>query len=153
MVKQIISLFMLGLPMLVYSQTSVNSSSSTKTSSNGYSMTHVIGQVARNTSKNGQLSAGVLSKYTVTATTGLDLVDMALLSIYPNPTEDVLLLKTSMQEGLSYMLSSSEGKILFSEKIVEEETAVDFSQFSAGIYYLTLRQQGKVIKTFSIIKK
>lgn len=152
MVKQILLLTALGIPLLVYSQTSAYSSVGEK-SENGLTLSHVLDYKANVESADGSLSTGPMAQYTVAATTGLDLMDVTLMSVYPNPTADVLVLKTGELSNVSFLLSDAEGRILQRSKISSVETSIDFSSYASGVYHLTLTQKGKAIKTFSIIKK
>lgn len=152
MVKQILLLTALGIPLLVYSQTSAYSSVGEK-SENGLTLSHALDYKANVESADGMLSMGPMAQYTVAATTGLDLVDVTLLTVYPNPTADVLVLKTGELSNVSFLLSDAEGRILQRSKISSVETSIDFSSYASGVYHLTLNQKGKAIKSFSIIKK
>lgn len=152
MVKPFLLIILLGVPMLCFSQSSIYSSSGEVTQ-NGMTMSHVIGSVANIESEDGMLSTGAMAQYSVAATTGLDLVDVTLLSVYPNPTADVFVLRTGELKNLSYTISNAEGAVIYSSTIQEEETFIDFSRYSVGVYYLSLTQEGKMVKSFSIIKK
>lgn len=152
MIKRILLLTTLGIPMLGYSQSNTYGSLGEK-SENGLSVSSVLDYKLNAESSDGQLSTGPLAHYTVAATTGLELVDVTLLSVYPNPTADVLVLKTGGLKNASFSVCNAEGAVLFSSSVRRDETSIDFSDYAAGVYYLTLTQKGKVIKTFSIIKK
>ncbi len=152
MVKQFLLFTLLCVPMLGYAQANTYGSLGEKTQ-NGLTLSHVLDYKANVESADGMLSTGPMAHYTVAATTGLDLEDVTLLSVYPNPTTDVLVLKTGELSNVSFLLSDAEGRILQRSKISSVETLVDFSGYASGVYHLTLTQKGKSIKTFSIIKK
>lgn len=152
MVKQILVLTALGIPLLGYSQASTYGSVGENTQ-NGLTLSHVLDYKANVESADGLLSTGPMAHYTVAATTGLDLVDVTLLSVYPNPTTDVLVLKTGELSNVSFLLSDSDGRTLQKIEVSSSETSVDFSGYASGVYHLTLTQKGKSIKSFSIIKK
>lgn len=152
MIKRILLLTSLGIPFLCYSQSNIYGSVGEK-SENGLSVSSVLDYKLNAESADGQLSTGPLAHYTVAATTGLELVDVTLLSVYPNPTADVLVLRTGELKNASFSVSNAEGATLFSAAVRGEETSIDFSGYAAGVYYLTLTQKGRAIKTFSIIKQ
>ncbi len=153
MVKQILLLTALGIPLLVYSQTSAYSSVGEK-SENGLTLSHVLDYKANVESADGSLSTGPMApQYTVSATVGLDLVDVTLMSVYPNPTADVLVLKTGGLSNVSFLLSDAEGRILQRSKISSVETSIDFSSYASGVYHLSVKQDGKTVKTFQIVKR
>ncbi len=138
--------------MLGYSQAYTYGSVGEKTQ-NGLTLSHALDYKTNVESADGLLSTGPLAQYTVAATTGLDLEDVTLLSVYPNPTADVLVLKTGELSNVSFLLSDAEGRTLQRSKISSGETSIDFSSYASGVYHLTLTQKGKAIKSFSIIKK
>lgn len=152
MVKQFLLFTLLGVPMLGYSQAYTYGSVGEKTQ-NGLTLSHALDYKANVESADGMLAMGPMAQYTVAATTGLELVDVTLLSVYPNPTADVLVLKTGELKNLSFTVCNAEGAMLFSATVRGEETSVDFFGYASGVYYLTLTQKGKSIKSFSIIKK
>lgn len=138
--------------MLGYSQAYTYGSVGEKTQ-NGLTLSHALDYKANVESADGMLAMGPMAQYTVAATTGLELVDVTLLSVYPNPTADVLVLKTGELSNVSFWLSDSEGRTLQKSEVSTSETSVDFSGYASGVYHLTLTQKGKAIKSFSIIKK
>lgn len=152
MVKKILLLTALGIPLLGFSQATTYGSVGENTQ-NGLTLSHALDYKANMESADGMLSTGPMAHYTVAATTGLDLVDVTLLTVYPNLTADVLVLKTGELSNVSFLLSDAEGRILQRSKISSGETSIDFSSYASGVYHLTLTQKGKAIKTFSIIKK
>ncbi len=84
MVKRFLFLTLLmGVPLVAHSQTGVYSSSA-ESAKNGKTFSHVVGGVANVESEDGMLSVGPYVGYTVTTLTGFVLVDVSLLSVYPN---------------------------------------------------------------------
>lgn len=152
MVRQFLLTTLLCMPLLGYSQATVYSSSAESTQ-NGLTMAHVIGSMAYADSEDGMLSTGPLAQYSVAATTGLNLVDVTLLSAYPNPTADVLVLRTGELKNVTYAISDASGKQLQTAKVKSEEAQIDFSHYVQGVYYMSVVQDGHVLKTFSIVKK
>jgi 1,4-alpha-glucan branching enzyme len=70
--------------------------------------------------------------------------------IYPNPTTDKITLKLN-GEKTQISIEDLWGKTLFSTKTQENESIIDLSNFSAGMYLLRTTQKGKT-RTTKIIK-
>ena len=152
MVKQILLTTLVGVPLLGFSQANVYSSVGENTQ-NGLTLSYVVDDMASIESEDGMLSTGAMAQYSVAATTGLDLVDVTLLSVYPNPTADVLVLRIGELKNVTYAISDASGKQLRTAKVKSEEERIDFSHYVQGVYHLSVVQDGRVLKTFSIVKK
>lgn len=155
MIRKILLLTtLMGGSSMLYSQGSIYTSVE-ENAENGMTFSHVVGGLANMESLDGRISTGSLFQYQyeITTTTGTELVDVALLSVYPNPTKDILILKTGELKNVTMILSNAEGKQLKMTDILEYETSIDFSSYGEGVYYLSLIQNNTKIKSFSIIKK
>ena len=153
MLKQLLLLTTLaGVPVLCHSQSNIYSSANER-SEDGMTLYHVVGNMAALESEDGALSTGNLIPYSVATTTGLDLTDVSLLTVYPNPTKDVLVLTTGELKNLTMTLTNAEGQQLLSAQVRDSETRIDFSRYASGLYHLTLTQGETIVKSFSIIKK
>jgi hypothetical protein len=80
-----------------------------------------------------------------------DISEDNLYSIYPNPTNDVLIINA--EKGLigeNYFLEDNLGKTILRGKITAETTGIDVNQLTEGIYFLkvgkNLQQVTKIIK-------
>ena len=73
-------------------------------------------------------------------------------TIFPNPTEDVLNIRTSMFENVTYTLYDTQGKLVMQDILSAEQTPVQVSQLAPGIYSLTLNNETQNLKTFKLIK-
>lgn len=73
-------------------------------------------------------------------------------SIFPNPTKDVLNIKTSTFENVTYTLHDAQGKIVMLGILSAEHTPIQVSHFAPGSYSLTLNSQTQNLKTFKLIK-
>lgn len=152
MLKHFLSLTLMFVsPFLCHSQANVYSSAAEKSQSD-MSISHVVGNVVSLESEDGSLSTGALVQYSVAVVTGMDVEEISLLTVYPNPTKDVLVLRTGGLKGLTMTLTDAEGKLLQTAQVRDEETSVDFSRYAAGLYQLTLTRGKGVVKTFSVIK-
>ncbi len=141
-----------GVPILCHSQANVYSSAGEKVENNMV-LSHVVGNVVTMEAEDGSLSTGNLIQYSVATTTGLGITDVELLSVYPNPTKDVLVLKTGELKNLTMVLTDAEGQQLLAAPVRDSETRIDFSRYASGLYHLTLTSGETVVKTFSIVKK
>ena len=54
--------------------------------------------------------------------------------IFPNPTEDVLNIKTSMFENVTYTLYDGLGKLVMQDILSAEQTPIQVSQLAPGSY-------------------
>jgi hypothetical protein len=153
MLKQVFMLATLtGVPILCHSQANVYSSAAEK-AENDMTLYHVIGNAVALEAEDGSLSTGNLIPYSVATTTGLELTDISLLTVYPNPTKDVLVLTTGELKNLTMTLTNEAGQQLLSAPVRDSETRIDFSRYASGLYHLTLTQGEAIVKSFSIVKK
>ena len=90
-----------------------------------------------------------------TITTKIEKIAGIEISIFPNPTTDILSLKidNSELENSEYFLTNISGKVLQSSKITNNIEKLDFTSYASGIYFLSLKHENQVIKSFKIIKK
>jgi hypothetical protein len=72
--------------------------------------------------------------------------------IYPNPTEDLLNIKASLYEDVSYALYDEMGKLILQGLLSGEQTALEVSPLATGRYSLVLSNSKENLKTFNIIK-
>ena len=73
--------------------------------------------------------------------------------IFPNPTEDVLNIRTSTFENVTYTLYDAQGKLVMQNILSAEQTPIQVSQLAPGAYSLTLNNQTQNLKTFKLIKQ
>lgn len=73
--------------------------------------------------------------------------------IFPNPTEDVLNIKTSTFENVTYTLYDAQGKLVMQDILSAEQTPIQVSQLAPGAYSLMLNNQTQNLKTFKLIKQ
>jgi hypothetical protein len=72
--------------------------------------------------------------------------------IYPNPTEDVLNIRTSAFENVTYTLYDAQGKLVMQDILSAEQTPIQVSQLAPGSYSLTLNNETQNLKTFKLVK-
>ena len=73
--------------------------------------------------------------------------------IFPNPTEDVLNIKTSMFENVTYTLYDGLGKLVMQDILSAEQTPIQVSQLAPGSYSIALNNETQILKTFKLIKQ
>ncbi|MCD4734992.1 MAG: T9SS type A sorting domain-containing protein [Bacteroidales bacterium] len=76
------------------------------------------------------------------------------ISLSPNPTEDIVNVSVSGKalNPISVHVFSVEGRLVFSQKIIEESSIVDLSGCKKGLYFLKLEIEGDT-RSFKIFKK
>jgi len=128
-------------------------------SGSGGSVAFSVGQILY-TSSGGvsdELFHGVQQPYEISIIIGLEKYkDIGLtLSTYPNPVTDNLILKVEsvVWKDLNFQMYNSEGKILFSDNLLNAETNIDMSALAPGMYLLRVCMEKDPVKTFKIIKK
>ena len=124
----------------------------------GGSASFSVGQIGYNTftGTTGSISEGVQQPYEISVVTGIKIAnDISVnYTIYPNPTNDLLILKTESYKtkNLYYQLFDINGKLLESQKIENCETNINTSKLAPAVYFLKIMENRKVIKNFKIIK-
>ena len=79
------------------------------------------------------------------------------ISVYPNPTTDLISvsftdLPSSNGHGNVIIITDINGKILQQAEVTSNVEQLNFSTYANGIYFLTVKQESKLIKSFKIIK-
>lgn len=72
--------------------------------------------------------------------------------IFPNPTSDILNIRTSTFENVTYTLYDAQGKLVLQDKLSAEQTPIQVSQLAPGAYSLTLNNETQKLKTFKLVK-
>ena len=73
--------------------------------------------------------------------------------IFPNPTLEVLNIRTSAFENVTYKLYDAKGKLVLQDKLSAEQTPIKVSHLAQGSYSLTLNNETQNLKTFKLIKQ
>jgi len=123
----------------------------------GGSTAFSVGQVVytTNTSNSGTITQGVQQPYEIFLITGIDDKNISLqLSVYPNPTENIMTLEISdfSDKQWSYKLHDVGGKIIAENSIRSNKTEINITHLSAAVYFLSVFQKENEIKTFRISK-
>ncbi|MFH6989919.1 T9SS type A sorting domain-containing protein [Flavobacterium collinsii] len=154
-------LFITGFSFITsgYSQESVVVSGGNATGSGG-SSSYSVGQTTYTSLQggaNGFVLQGVQQAYEIVSLGNEEFKGITLaMTAYPNPAVDVLSLAVATNEwnDLSCQLFDINGKIVSKKvEVTSPDTSVSMQGLNSGIYFLTVSNSGKTIKTFKIIKK
>ena len=73
-------------------------------------------------------------------------------TIFPNPTSEVLNIRTSTFENVTYTLYDAQGKLVLQNVLSAEQTPIQVGQLAPGSYSLILNNQTQNLKTFKLVK-
>jgi hypothetical protein len=137
-------------------QQAINASGANATGSGG-SVSYSVGQVlyTTNSGSNGSSAQGVQQPYEISTTLSLpEANDIRLMSVYPNPTTNRVVLNVGNYgtTNLSLQFIDSNGRILLENKIINIETNLDIENYPVAIYFLKVMDKNSAIKIFKIIK-
>lgn len=113
-----------------------------------------IGEVMINTETDGTYDITQGFHQTNWNFVGLDdLAPDIEVTLYPNPSSDVLFISTAQFDGLNYTLTDANGKIITSDNLSFETTKIDVQHLSSGNYSVILYDRYKnKLKVFKLIK-
>ena len=126
--------------------------------SNGVSVSFSIGQVGYSSinGTNGTITQGVQQAYEIYVTTGIEEtgINLSVLA-YPNPVTNFLNLKIENVElsTWNFQLFDMQGKLLQNQKVTDNETQIDMSNYAPSTYFVRITNQNQLIKEFKIIKQ
>lgn len=67
-------------------------------------------------------------------------------SVYPNPANDVLIIKPGTSEGTSVEITDMSGRIVLTTDVVAEGASLDISGLTSGVYNVLLTGQNETFK-------
>ena len=135
-----------------------NPVSGSDASGTGGTISYSIGQVVYTVLAGtvGNIIQGVQQPYEISIIIGSEDIFKNNLkySIYPNPTDDYLILKISDNEAenLSYQLYNIQGKVIQYNKIMNRESKISMNSYVSGIYLIKIYDKNREIMAFKIIK-
>lgn len=150
-------IFFLFMTNCLTAQESVHTAGGNTTAADG-SVSYSIGQISYKYSESDDFKTneGVQQVYEI-QTVGIDPSSKMIdLSIYPNPTSDLVKISFSDEEvfkAAHYRLSNLNGQMLAQKEIVQNHQSIDFSSYSAGVYLVEIYNKKHNIQSFKIIKK
>lgn len=74
------------------------------------------------------------------------------VTVFPNPTQEQLTIRTNSFEHVIYLLYDAQGKLVLQNNLTAEQTSVPVSQLTPGSYSLILNNGTQDIKTIKLIK-
>ncbi|MEZ5046353.1 MAG: T9SS type A sorting domain-containing protein [Chitinophagaceae bacterium] len=101
------------------------------------------------TSDHHPVKAQFIIPQNVTAITG---TENLRINLYPNPTATKIYIEADFYMPIETKLHSIYGQLLLEKKLEKNENYIDIQNLSNGIYYLTLRQNNKIV-TKKIMKR
>ena len=157
--KRLLTILLMGVPLLHLSAQENTLSTGGEANGSGGSLSFSVGQIAvqYSTEDSISFSEGVQQPFEISLN-GVDNYPAIELKaqLYPNPTQWNATLEISdialIDRGLSAGLYDSGGKLLREVKIVSENTLIELADFSAGTYFLNVRDEKSFMKSFKILK-
>lgn len=153
--KKIIFISYFYLSGALYGQTSVNACGGESVGSNG-GISFTIGQIDYVTASGtgGSLTQGVQQPFEIFTLGTDEIPDIKLeVSVYPNPTTDMLYIKNSNNElTFQFQLVDAAGKLIVASVEFIKEGEINMTSLQTSTYYLTIQTTTKQLKTFKIIK-
>lgn len=152
MKKNRILFFSLLTTLSVTAQEVVSSQGETYSNSNG-SIDFTVGEVIINTGSNG--TNDLTQGFHQTNWNFLGVEDFApdvTVTIFPNPTSDVLYIKSSFYQDISYSLFDTQGKLILKNVLCETVTQIQLNQLAPGAYSLSIHNKREQLKHFKFIK-
>ena len=152
MKKQIFLFAMFVAAFAASAQEVVSSQGETYSNANG-SIDFTVGEVIINTGTNGTNDLTQGFHQTNWNFVGVeDFAPAYQVTIFPNPTQDVLNIKTSVFENVTYTLYDAQGKLVLQNILFAEQTPIQVSQLAPGSYSLMLKSETQIFKTFKLVK-
>ena len=98
---------------------------------------------------NNGCSSSANKNLTVIDCSGVGLLDLTenKLSIYPNPTDNIITIEVSdFIIGQTFAIFDIRGRLLLNGKLNEIKTSINISSFATGTYYVNLPEVNKMMK-------
>lgn len=81
-------------------------------------------------------------------------VDARHINIYPNPVKGALIIDNNSElKSGKVRITDVSGRLIYQQKIKNLKTEVNIVSFPMGIYFVSVEDNGKIIKTEKIVKK
>lgn len=154
--KKITLLFIIFCLPKLLAQTAIVASGGNATGSGG-SSSYTVGQVVYTNAvgTNGSINQGVQQPVEIFELGTNDFPEITLtMSVYPNPTTAIvnLSIPNYNSKNIQYQFFDLNGRSDQTNKILQKETQISLQNLSNAIYFLTVSDNNKLLKTFKIIK-
>ncbi len=156
--RKLIAVLLLGLGITGLQAQNAIPTAGGNASGSGGSASYTVGQIVytTNANSNGSVAQGVQQPFEISEITGLEEAKGIPLqcSAFPNPTTENIILEVNNFElsTLNFQLYDIDGKLLETDKVVNNQTNIVMSNLAPAIYFLRIIDSGKTVKTFKIIK-
>lgn len=124
----------------------------------GGSSSFSVGQLfySNQESNSGSINEGVQQAFEISVISGIEegkYINLEM-TVYPNPTTDILIIsvKGYTNENLSYELIDQSGKLVKNKNLEEELSYLTVKDLVSMGYFLIIKEDSQIIKTFKIIK-
>ena len=74
------------------------------------------------------------------------------ISIFPNPTENILNIQSTSYEEFDFVMIDAQGKIVMNANLTGETTSLNVSHLTTGTYNLIINANGDAKKNFRLVK-
>lgn len=128
----------------------------------GGNVSYSVGQVVYTTygtiGASSFVAQGVQQPFEISVDTALGINNAIsielLMSVYPNPTDANLTLKTEYfkSKGLHYQLFDAAGRLITSQRVTDEITLISTNNLVPAAYFLRVSDEKMELKNFKIIK-
>ncbi len=154
--KKITLLFIIFCLPKLMAQNAIVASGGNATGSGG-SSSYSVGQVIYTNAvgTNGSINQGVQQPVEIFNLGTNDFPEITLaMRVYPNPTTAIVNLSIANynSENINYQLFDLNGRGIQTNKISQKETQISLENLANAIYFLTVSDNNKPLKTFKIIK-
>lgn len=121
------------------------------------SISYTIGQVFYMPTGNKEvlIIPGMQQGYSIAILSTSKMAENALMTVFPNPVNDLLTLKTDLLQikNQNYQVFNLQGKMMKEEVIHSDETVINTQDLPEGVYLFNVLTSGQLLKSFKIIKK
>ena len=152
--KTLIGIILICFSIQSNGQQVIGAAGTTITTSGG-SVSYTVGEIAIQTTETATVSSfeGVQQAYEIYKVGVTELALGSSINVYPNPTNDKLILNTTnLNKNLSYELYDSQGKLKQECASFSDGHTLSMTEFVNAVYYLKIFSDNQPIQTFKIIK-
>jgi hypothetical protein len=104
----------------------------------------------------GSVTEGIQQAFDIEIDTAAENTNNIQLSfmLYPNPVHEYLIVNIESEKwkNATYQLFDSQGKLLETNQMYESETFISMGNYLSSTYFLQIKQENTLVKTFKIIK-
>jgi len=117
--------------------------------------TYSIGEVFTETTANSSVAvtSGFNQPYIQIITNDIDIANNIKISIFPNPTSNILNINTEGALPLQLKVLTISGIIVKSCTLKESDSRIDFADMTSGMYVIKITNLNGVVNSYSIIKQ